>query len=81
MEKKNIDMLIGKKRDYTSEEDSRKKRSIRLEISPISSTSDVMLESDNQHNTQTNQLSKFWLLHLKPKALILDEKAITYYPP
>ena len=28
MEKKNTDMLIGKKRDYTSEEDSRKKRSI-----------------------------------------------------
>jgi len=32
MEKKNTDMLIGKKRDYTSEEDSTKKRSIRLEI-------------------------------------------------
>jgi hypothetical protein len=32
MEKKNTDMLIGKKREYTSEEDSRKKRSIRLEI-------------------------------------------------
>jgi hypothetical protein len=32
MEKKNTDMLIGKKREYTSEEGSRKKRSIRLEI-------------------------------------------------
>jgi hypothetical protein len=67
MEKKNIDMIIGKKRDYTSEEDSRKKRSIRLEISSISSTSVVMLESDNQHNTQTNQLSKFWLLQFEAK--------------
>jgi hypothetical protein len=32
MEEKNTDMQIGKKIDYTSEEDSRKKRSIRLEI-------------------------------------------------